>query len=143
MRVLTIGTFDLLHEGHIDLFKRSQRLAGKDSRIVIGVNSDEFVKNYKGALPWVPQYSRLKQVEAYGSAQLHEGETPTFIARCNPEYIVIGSDWARKDYVGQLGVTWDWLDERRIGILYVPLIPNISSTIVKGHRDFTRAGHND
>lgn len=157
MRVLTIGTFDLLHEGHIDLFKRCQQLAQspriddgsflnqlvlttygelRPNEVVIGVNSDEFVKDYKGALPWVPQHSRLAQVQAYGTPRVHEGRpTWEFIERIAPNYIVIGSDWARKDYVGQLGVTWDWLDERNIGILYVPLVPGISSTIVKTHRD--------
>jgi glycerol-3-phosphate cytidylyltransferase len=135
VRILTVGTFDLLHEGHIDLFRRCRALAGKHGTVMIGVNSDEFVESYKGALPWVPEYSRLRQVEAYGAATLHSGDTGHFIETRTPEYLVIGSDWARRDYLGQLGVTQDWLDEHRIGVVYVPLVPDISSTIVKTHRD--------
>jgi cytidyltransferase-like protein len=139
MRILTIGTFDLLHEGHINLFTRCRALAGKHGTVIIGVNSDAFVTQYKGAVPWVPEYSRLQQVRAYGEPHLHEGSTPDFIIQHGPpNYIVIGSDWARKDYLGQLAVTQDWLDEKCIGIIYAPLVPNISSTLVKErHRPST------
>lgn len=148
MRILTIGTFDLLHEGHIDLFNRCRALAGKHGRVFIGVNSDAFVKQYKGALPWVPEHSRRAQVRAYGVDFLHAPADHSFgtanaIDAFMPDYLVIGMDWARRDYVGQLGIDHDWLDEHKIGLIYVPLVPDISSSIVKTHRDFSRSGHND
>ena len=48
-----------------------------------------------------------------------------------PDYIVIGSDWARKDYYAQMGFTQDWLDERGIGLVYVPYTTDISTTELK------------
>ena len=48
-----------------------------------------------------------------------------------PDYIVIGSDWARKDYYAQMGFDQDWLDERGIGLVYVPYTNAISSTEIK------------
>ena len=47
------------------------------------------------------------------------------------DMIVIGSDWGRKDYVGQLGIDWDWLDEHEIGICYVNYTPGVSTTEIK------------
>lgn len=48
-----------------------------------------------------------------------------------PNYVIIGSDWARKDYYAQMGFTQDWLDERGIGLIYVPYTQGISSTDLK------------
>ena len=49
-----------------------------------------------------------------------------------PDYILIGSDWAKKDYYAQMGFDQDWLDERGIGLIYVPYTKEISSTNIKG-----------
>jgi glycerol-3-phosphate cytidylyltransferase-like family protein len=48
-----------------------------------------------------------------------------------PDLIVIGSDWARRDYYTQMGFTQDWLDERGIGLVYIPYTAGISSTEIK------------
>jgi glycerol-3-phosphate cytidylyltransferase len=48
-----------------------------------------------------------------------------------PNYIVVGSDWAFKDYYLQMGFNHDWLDERGIGLIYVPYTTGISSTDIK------------
>jgi len=49
-----------------------------------------------------------------------------------PDYILIGSDWARKDYYTQMGFDQNWLDERGIVLGYVPYTPGISTTNIKG-----------
>lgn len=49
-----------------------------------------------------------------------------------PDIIVIGSDWARKDYYAQMQFDQDWLDERGIALCYIPYTDGISSTKVKG-----------
>jgi hypothetical protein len=48
-----------------------------------------------------------------------------------PDYVLIGSDWARKDYYKQMGFTQDWLDARGIGLIYIPYTKGISSTEIK------------
>jgi hypothetical protein len=53
----------------------------------------------------------------------------TYIVK--PDYIIIGSDWARRDYYAQMGFDQDWLDERNIGLIYVPYTAGISSTDLK------------
>jgi len=48
-----------------------------------------------------------------------------------PNYIVAGSDWAKKDYHAQMSFTQEWLDERGIGLVYVPYTQAISSTQIR------------
>jgi hypothetical protein len=45
--------------------------------------------------------------------------------------IIVGSDWARRDYYSQMGFTQDWLDERGIGLCYIPYTLGISTTDLK------------
>jgi glycerol-3-phosphate cytidylyltransferase-like family protein len=53
------------------------------------------------------------------------------ISLVKPDLVVIGSDWARKDYYKQMGFTQDWLDERGIGLVYLPYTRGISTTDIK------------
>jgi len=48
-----------------------------------------------------------------------------------PDFLVIGSDWAVKDYYAQIDVTQDYLDENDITMVYVPYTRGISSTELK------------
>lgn len=58
------------------------------------------------------------------------------IIMVRPNIIVIGSDWAKKDYYAQMGFTQEWLDQRGIGLAYVPYTKDISTTILKQRLDF-------
>jgi glycerol-3-phosphate cytidylyltransferase-like family protein len=49
----------------------------------------------------------------------------------DPDYIVIGSDWAKKDYYSQMSFSQDWLDARGIGLVYVPYTRHVSTTAIK------------
>jgi glycerol-3-phosphate cytidylyltransferase-like family protein len=53
------------------------------------------------------------------------------ITLVKPSLIVIGSDWARRDYYKQMQFTQDWLDERGIGLCYIPYTQGISTTELK------------
>jgi glycerol-3-phosphate cytidylyltransferase-like family protein len=58
-------------------------------------------------------------------------DSRTAIEMVKPDYLVIGSDWARKDYYRQMGFDQDWLDERGIVLCYVPYTAGISTTKIK------------
>ena len=60
MNTITIGTFDLLHVGHIELFKKCRELAG-DSKFIIGLNTDEFIFKYKKNKP-IMTYEERKEI---------------------------------------------------------------------------------
>lgn len=48
-----------------------------------------------------------------------------------PDFLVIGSDWAVKDYHAQIGVSPDWLLQRDVTLFYVDRISDLSSTNLK------------
>lgn len=45
--VLTVGVYDLLHWGHFELFRRCKELAGENGRLIVAVQSDEWVTRFK------------------------------------------------------------------------------------------------
>jgi len=136
LTVYTGATFDLLHWGHIELLKKCRELAGKNGKVVVSLNSDEFIEAYKGKPPVMNYHERKavllackyvdKVIENWGGA-----DSTTAIDWVCPDLIVIGSDWARRDYYTQMGFTQDWLDERGIGLVYIPYTQGISSTDIK------------
>lgn len=138
MDVITIGTFDLFHAGHVKLLERCRKIAGKHGDLVIGVNTDDFVENYKGARPVMPQSSRAAALQAYGQVKFHDGDTPQWILDTSTELIVIGTDWIRKDYLGQLDIDQRWLEKHNISVMFVPYTAGISTTTLKSRREDER-----
>lgn len=130
MKVLTIGTFDILHWGHIDFLKRCAELGD----LTVGVNSDTFVASFKSESPIMSLKERTHAVKTIGYDTEFNGTAgKNLINRLRPDILAVGSDWARKDYLKQIDVTQDWLDEHNIILAYVPyvqLLP-ISSTEIK------------
>lgn len=130
--VYTGGTFDLPHHGHFRLLQRAHDFG----RVVVALNTDEFIFQYKGKAPVMSFEERREILLAcrwvdevipnYGGA-----DSKIAIDIVKPDYIIIGSDWARRDYYKQMGFTQDWLDERGIGLIYVPYTAGISSTDLK------------
>ena len=53
------------------------------------------------------------------------------IMSVDPKFLVIGSDWAKKDYYAQMQFTREWLDQLDIQLVYVPYTLGISTTDLK------------
>jgi glycerol-3-phosphate cytidylyltransferase-like family protein len=60
-----------------------------------------------------------------------DGTVKDIVLCAGADLIVIGSDWARKDYLKQIGLTYDWLDEKNISLCYVPYTKGISTSAIK------------
>ncbi len=134
--VYTGGTFDLFHTGHVNLLKACREIAGKKGKVVVGLNDDDFVARYKGKPPVIDYINRTEVLLACRYVDEVVGNTggldsKPVILEVKPKYIVIGSDWARKDYYKQMDFTQDWLDEMGITLVYVPYTKYISSTVIK------------
>lgn len=129
MRILTIGTFDLTHWGHVQFLKRCA-LFGE---VMVGVNSDAFVKTFKRA-PIMSEMERVHAITELGyEVLLNETSGRELIEDFQPDILIVGSDWARKNYLQQIGVDQDWLDNRNIILAYVPYTQTlpISSTEIR------------
>ena len=130
------GTFDLFHSGHVNLLKRCHDLG----RVVVALNTDEFVMEYKQK-PTIMSFDERKAVlEACRYvdevvANVAGADSRPSIEMVKPDIIAIGSDWARKDYYAQMQFDQDWLDERNIALVYIPYTKGISTTNLKWRSD--------
>lgn len=135
--VYTGGTFDLFHSGHVNLLKKCKEVAGSYGSVVVSLNTDAFIQEYKGKPPVCSDAERkavLLSCKYVDEVVMNVGGKDSKIAieMVKPDYILVGSDWAKKDYYTQMGFDQDWLDERGIGLIYVPYTKEISSTSIKG-----------
>lgn len=134
--VYTGGTFDLFHSGHVNLLKRCREIAGDGGKVVVSLNLDDFVFKFKNKYP-VCTYQEREAV-LLGSKyvdvvvpNIGGQDSKIAIDSINPNYIVVGSDWAKKDYYAQMQFTQEWLDARGIGLVYIPYTDSVSSTDIK------------
>lgn len=132
----TGGTFDLLHAGHINFLKQCKSVVGYDGKVIISLNTDEFIYEYKKQYP-VMNFTERRDV-LLGCKYVDEVVTniggcdsKQSIMQVNPTIVAIGSDWARKDYYKQMSFTQDWLDALNIMLLYIPYTDYISTTDIK------------
>ena len=132
LSVYTGGTFDLFHAGHVEFLRRCAELGS----VTVSLNEDEFIEKYKGKRP-VISYQERKDVllgcRWVDSVVPNVGGVDSRISinLVSPDLVIIGSDWARRDYYAQMGFDQDWLDERGIGLVYIPYTQGISSTAIK------------
>jgi glycerol-3-phosphate cytidylyltransferase len=134
--VYTGGTFDLFHSGHVNLLQRCKDIAGADGTVIVSLNTDEFIFNYKGKTPVCTYEERKAVLEACQYVDvvvpnIGGADSKISIQLSEAEYVVIGSDWARKDYYKQMDFDQDWLDARGIGLIYIPYTQEVSSTKIK------------
>ena len=135
--VYTGGTFDLPHKGHYRLLKRAAEIG----IVVVALNTDEFIQSYKGRPPILSYEERKEALLACRWVDqvvpnVGGADSKIAIEMVHPDYIIIGSDWARKDYYLQMGFTQDWLDQRGIGLIYVPYTEGISTTDIKNRMGY-------
>ena len=134
--VYTGGTFDLFHSGHVNLLKRCKEIAGPDGLVVASLNTDDFIWQFKNKKPICSEDERaevLLSCRYVDRVVMNVGGTDSRIAidQVQPNYIVVGSDWAEKDYYSQMSFDQKWLDERGIGLVYVPYTKTISSSAIR------------
>jgi glycerol-3-phosphate cytidylyltransferase len=133
--VITYGTFDLFHVGHVRLLKRLRALG---DRLVVGLSTDEFNK-IKGK-ETVVSYTHRKEIVsaiAYVDSVFPEhnwDQKLDDIRREKADIFAMGDDWAGK---------FDDLADH-VSVIYVPRTPHVSSTDLKNvlaarHRDRVQA----
>ena len=121
----TNGCFDILHKGHIELFRAARE---HGSVLVVAINSDQSVRRFKGpGRPIFDQSERAEVLMAMAAVDfvcVFDEDTPLeTILKIHPDVLVKGSDWADKGIVGQEEVE-AWGGE----VVVVELVAGQSST---------------
>ncbi|HEV7367891.1 adenylyltransferase/cytidyltransferase family protein [Arenibaculum sp.] len=117
--VLTFGTFDLFHIGHLRIIERAASLG----RLVVGVSSDELNRRKKGRYPIYSQDERMAIVASLACVEgvfLEEAleRKREYLLRHGADMLVMGDDWQ--------GRFDEFSDICRV--LYLPRTPDVSTT---------------
>ena len=121
--VITYGTYDLLHQGHVNLLRRAKALG---DYLIVGVTNDSFDRE-RGKLNVTNNVlERVEAVKATGLADKiiiedYYGQKVDDIQKYNVDIFAIGSDWTGK---------FDYLKEY-CEVIYLPRTEGISSTMLR------------
>jgi glycerol-3-phosphate cytidylyltransferase len=123
--VITFGTFDVLHVGHVRVLNRAAELGDE---LLVGVSSDELNRSKKGRAPVFNQDERLELVsnlKAVAGVFVEESLDlkRQYLAEHHADVLVMGDDWAGKfDFCSDL-----------CKVVYLPRTPSISTTALIEH----------
>ncbi len=99
MVVYTVGTFDMLHVGHLALLENCRRLG---SVVAVGVASDQVVSSYKPNRPVIPLDQRMQMLKALSCVDIvrpyFELEYVSGCEAVNVDIFVVGEDWGNKSH---------------------------------------------
>ena len=123
-RVITYGTYDLLHYGHLNLLRRAKALG---DYLVVALSTDEFNWNEKQKKCYFSYEQRKEMLEALRCVDLvipeeNWEQKRTDIHEYHIDTFVIGDDWKGK---------FDFLEEEGAEVVYLPRTPEISTTQIK------------
>lgn len=125
-RVITYGTFDLLHYGHIKLLQRAKALG---DYLIVALSTDEFNMRQKNKRSYFSYEERKLILEAIRYVDLIIPEESweqkkTDIIKYEVDVFVIGDDWEGKfDFLKTVG--------KGCEVIYLPRTPEISTTQIK------------
>jgi rfaE bifunctional protein nucleotidyltransferase chain/domain len=104
--VFTNGCFDLLHAGHVRLFRKAGE---KENVLIVALNTDASIRRLKGpARPVFPLRERLEVLSAFADVDyvtwFAEPTPRTIVAALLPDVLVKGGDWGPDRVVGRAEV---------------------------------------
>ena len=128
-KVITYGTYDLLHQGHINLLRRAKELG---DYLIVGVTSDSFDRGRGKLNVRNNVLERVEAVKATGYAdeviiEDYLGQKIDDILKYDIDIFAIGSDWLGK---------FDYLNEY-CKVVYLPRTEGISSTMLRAESQDT------
>ena len=124
-RVITYGTFDLLHYGHINILRRAKELG---DYLVVGLSSDEFnaIKGKKSYFSYAERKQMLEAIKYVDEVIPEDNweQKRSDVHKHDIDVFVMGDDWTGK---------FDFLKEEGIEVIYLPRTPDVSTTDIKNN----------
>lgn len=98
MRIITFGTFDILHYGHIRILERAKAMG---NTLIVGVSSDALNQKKKDRAPVYPEFERMeiiKSLRCVDEVFLEESleKKRDYILQHKADILVMGNDWEGK-----------------------------------------------
>ncbi|GLY17777.1 adenylyltransferase/cytidyltransferase family protein [Kineosporia rhizophila] len=120
--VITFGTFDVLHIGHLRILERAK---AHGDRLVVGVSSDALNMSKKGRNPIFSEQERKELIESLKVVdEVFVEESlelkAEYVQKYGADLLVMGDDWAGR---------FDWIKDY-CEVVYLPRTPSISTTAV-------------
>ncbi len=128
--VITFGTFDVLHVGHVRVLNRAAEFG---DRLVVGVSSDQLNLSKKGRNPVFTQDERLEiisNIKVVDAVFVEESleQKREYIVEYAADVLVMGDDWTGK---------FDFLNDI-CKVVYLPRTPSVSTTAIIEHISTTK-----
>ena len=123
-RVITYGTFDLLHYGHINLLRRAKQYG---DYLIVALSTDDFNWNQKRKKCYFSFEKRKALLEAIRYVDLVIPEESwdqkvTDVREYHIDTFVMGDDWKGE---------FDFLQDEGVDVVYLPRTPEVSTTQIK------------
>jgi glycerol-3-phosphate cytidylyltransferase len=118
--VITFGTFDVFHVGHVRVLQRAAELG---DRLVVGVSSDALNLSKKGRAPVFNEDERreiIQSIRVVDEVFLEESleKKRDYIVEHHADVLVMGDDWTGR---------FDWVKDV-CDVVYLPRTPSVSTT---------------
>ena len=129
MNVITFGTFDLFHIGHLNIIKRCVKYAN-GGQVIVGVSSDKFNFEKKSYYPVCCEDQRLEivnNIKGVDDVFLEESleKKLEYCLKYKSDTLIMGMD-----HLGR----FDFLIEEGIDVIYYPRTDGISTTILRSSK---------
>lgn len=126
----TQGTFDMFHIGHLNLINHAKEYC---DYLIVGVNSDDLVRSYKGKTPIINETERseiVRNIKAVDECVITTTlDKIVAYSKYHFDVIFIGDDWKGNARWEQTGID---LKKYGVELVYLPHTEGISSTALTG-----------
>ena len=125
----TQGVFDMFHIGHLAIINRAASMCG---RLIVGVNSDRLVQEYKNKTPVICEKDRaeiIRSIRAVNQCEIVDTlDKVSLFHIFHFDAVFIGDDWKGND---RWTKTEEKLSDVGVDVIYLPHTPQISSSLLR------------
>jgi len=125
----TMGVFDLFHIGHLNILRRAKEMC---EFLIVGVNTDALVQEYKKIKPVIPFEERLAIVESIRYVDKVVRQTSRNKLQALSDYkfnvVIVGDDWKGSSSYMEAEKE---LNKKGVAVVYLPYTQHTSSTLLR------------